>query len=91
MTVRIRIPSALRAQTHGLTTVEVEAYDVSEALCRMEEMHPALTPTLRDDAGALLPRVNVYINDVHIRFRQGMDTPLQDGDQVYIVPLVMGG
>ena len=91
MTVRIKIPSALRAQTDGLTLVEVEARNVAEALCCVEEAYPALTPALRDDAGAIRPRVNVYVNDVHIRFRRGMDTLLQDGDQVYIVPLVMGG
>jgi molybdopterin synthase sulfur carrier subunit len=91
MTVQIRIPSALRAQTDGLTCAEVEARDVAEALRRVQELCPALTPILCDDTGAIRPRVNVYVNDVHVRFGRGMDTPLQDGDQVYIVPLVMGG
>ena len=43
------------------------------------------------ESGALRPRVNIYVNDEHIRFRQGLETPLQDGDTVYITPIIMGG
>jgi molybdopterin converting factor small subunit len=35
--------------------------------------------------------VQIYVNDEHVRFRQDLDTPLRDGDQVYVTPLVMGG
>jgi molybdopterin converting factor small subunit len=46
---------------------------------------------LRDESGALRPRVNIYVNDEHVRYRQGVQTPLQDGDVVLVTPIIMGG
>lgn len=91
MTVNVRIPSALRTQAGGLTRVEVRACDVAQALLELEAACPALTPVLRDAQGGLRLQVGVYVNDVHVRFLQGLATPLQDGDQVYVLPIVMGG
>jgi sulfur-carrier protein len=91
MPVQVRIPSGLRTQAGGLTQVEVEASDVSQALLALEAACPALVPVLRDAQGGLLFKVGVYVNDVHIRYLQGLATLLQDGDQVYVLPIVMGG
>jgi molybdopterin converting factor small subunit len=89
--VKIKLPSAMRAKTGSQNEISVEATDVAQALRQLEATYPALTPTLRDERGVLRPVVNIYVNDVHIRFRQGLRTPLQDGDHVYVVPVVMGG
>jgi molybdopterin converting factor small subunit len=91
MSVQVRVPSALRAVTGGLTAIVVEAGDVAHALRQLEAAYPALAPVLRDERGALRPRVNLYVNDVHVRFLQGLDTPLEEGDQLYVTPVVMGG
>jgi molybdopterin converting factor small subunit len=91
MYVQVRIPSALRTKVDGKTTIDVDADTVDGALRRLEVAYPALAPMLRDAGGTLRPKVMVYVNDVHIRLRQGVDTPLHDGDQVYVVPMVMGG
>jgi molybdopterin converting factor small subunit len=75
----------------GSTSIDVQACTVDDALRQLEAARPALVPVLRNAAGALKPKVIVYVNDVHVRFLQGTDTPLEDGDVVYVVPLVMGG
>ena len=69
----------------------MEAGDVAEAVGQLESAYPALVPVLRDEEGALRPRVSVYVNDRHVRFLQGLETPLEDGDEVYVLPVVMGG
>jgi molybdopterin synthase sulfur carrier subunit len=89
--IHVRIPTALRAKARGATEIEVQAADVVEALHQLESVYPDLTPVLRDDGGVLHPRVSVYVNDRHVRFLQGLETPLRDGDEVYVVPIVMGG
>ena len=91
MNVRIRLPSALRSHTGGNTEVDMEAQSVEQALHCLQERFPTLTPLLRDESGALRPRVNIYVNDEHVRFRQGLQTPLQDGDILFVMPIVMGG
>jgi molybdopterin converting factor small subunit len=69
----------------------VNASTVQEALRNLEERFPALIPLLRDAAGQLRPKVNVYVNDEHVRHRRGEQTRLQDGDTVLVVPVIMGG
>jgi molybdopterin converting factor small subunit len=91
MPVVVRIPSALRAHTGGTTQINVATSTVEEVLRSLEERFPALTPFLRDESGALRPRVNIYVNDEHVRYRQGVQTPLQDGDTVLVTPIIMGG
>lgn len=91
MQVKVRIPSALRSHTDDITEIEVEAGVVSQAVRRLEERFPSLASHLRDESGALLPRVGIYVNDEHVRYRDGLDTPLRDGDTVYVVPIIMGG
>jgi molybdopterin converting factor small subunit len=89
--VEVRIPSALRAKAGGQTLVQVRARDVAEALAQLECAYPELSVVLRDADGTLRPRVNLYVNDVHIRFLSGLATSLRDGDRLYVHPIVMGG
>jgi molybdopterin converting factor small subunit len=91
MRIRARIPGALTVYTAGNSELDLKARTVDEALSALEQRFPALVPLLRGKGGALRPRVNIYVNDEHVRFRQGLETPLQDGDTVYVVPIVMGG
>ena len=44
-----------------------------------------------DASGDLHRFVNIYINSEDVRFLQGLDTSLNDGDEVSIVPAVAGG
>jgi sulfur-carrier protein len=86
-----RIPSALRQLTEGVPKVEVEATDVRGVITRLEERHPGFAERLLDDAGELQRFVNVFVSDDDVRFQQGLDTPVSDGDTVSIVPAVAGG
>jgi molybdopterin converting factor small subunit len=89
--VIVRIPSALRTLTGGATQFDIEASTVAQALHALAKRFPALLPLLCDEAGHLRRKVNVYVNDEHVRYRQGEQTPLQDGDTVLVMPILMGG
>jgi molybdopterin converting factor small subunit len=91
MPIRARLPSALTTFAAGHTQIELQAETVDEVLSALEQRFPALVPLLRDKSGALRPRVNVYVNDEHVRYRRGLETPLQDGDVVLVVPIIVGG
>jgi molybdopterin synthase sulfur carrier subunit len=81
----------LRSHTGGITQISVEGDTVEQALRGLEAQLSGLTPFLRDKEGELRPRVSIYVNDEHVRFHQGLQTPLRDGDLVYVVPTIMGG
>ena len=89
--ITVRLPGALRAHTGGATQLDVQATSVEQALHALEQRFPSLVPLLRRPDGTLRPRVNIYVNDEHVRYRRGLETPLQEGDTVYVTPIIAGG
>lgn len=89
--VVVRLPTVLRAQADGQSTVEVAGATVREVLGHLVEAYPGLAPNILDDAGELRKFVNVYVDDEDIRFLDKLDTPVADGDEVAILPAVAGG
>ena len=91
MSVTVRIPTQLRNLSGNAAEVEVEAGTVAEALKALEGAHPGFGERLFDDSGQLRRFVNVFLADEDIRFLQGVDTPVTDGQTLSIVPAVAGG
>ena len=91
MAVSVLVPTPLRNLTGGNDTVSVEAQNVSALVDALEQQHPGMGGRLRGEDGVLRRFINIYVNDEDIRFLQGADTPLKDGDQVSIVPAIAGG
>jgi molybdopterin synthase sulfur carrier subunit len=91
VTVTIRIPTQLRQLSGGASEVSVEGASVSEALKALDAAHPGFSERLYDESGGLRRFVNVFVADEDIRFLDGVDTVLTDGQTVSIVPAVAGG
>ena len=91
MAVSVLIPTPSRKFTAGEDTVSVEAATVREMVDALDSAHPGLGKSLRKPDGSLNLFINIYVNDEDIRFLQGPDTLLKDGDQVSIVPAIAGG
>jgi sulfur-carrier protein len=87
----IRLPTVLRAQADGQATVTVDGATVGEAFNGLITSYPGLRANLLDGAGGLHKFVNVYINDEDIRYLDGLDTKIGDGDVISILPAVAGG
>jgi MoaD family protein len=90
MAVTVKIPSQLRGVTEGEGEIEVEGATVREALDAVFEQHADLRERITEDGG-LRRFVNVYVSGEDIRFQDGLDTGLSDGDEVTILPAVAGG
>ncbi len=86
----IRIPTPLRAYTGGASNIDVPGGTVGEALVNLVEQHPDLRLHLFNDDG-LRSFVNIFIDDEDIRFLQGLDTEIEAGDQLRIIPSIAGG
>jgi sulfur-carrier protein len=87
----VKIPPVLRAQTGGQSMVEVGGDDIGGVLRSLVDDHPDLGRQLFDDAGDLNRYVNVYLNDEDVRLLGGLDTNVNDGDTVVILPAMAGG
>jgi MoaD family protein len=90
MAITVKIPAQLRAVTDGEDAVEVEGGTVGEALDAVFAAHGDLRTRITED-GTLRRFVNVYVSGEDIRFQDGLDTQLSDGDEVTILPAVAGG
>lgn len=91
MSVTVRIPTPLRALTDGQAELALDATDVRGVVDALEDSYPGLAARILDDDGELRRFVNVFVRDEDVRFRDGLDTAVSDGDIVSIVPAVAGG
>jgi molybdopterin synthase sulfur carrier subunit len=91
MAVTVRIPTQLRSLSGGAAEVSVEGSTVAEVLKALDGAHPGFGERLFDDTGELRRFVNVFLAEEDIRFLNGTDTPVTDGQVVSIIPAVAGG
>ena len=68
-----------------------EGATIGELIDNLEAAHAGLKPRLCDEAGEIRRFVNIYVNDEDVRFLDGRNTALKDGDEVSIVPAIAGG
>ena len=90
MPITVKIPTQLRAATEGEAEIEVAGSTVGEVLDAVFEAHGTLRERITQD-GDLRRFVNVYVQGEDIRFLDGLETPVEDGDEVTILPAVAGG
>ena len=90
MAIEVRIPTILRTYTDGAKTVEGSGDTLRSLIADLETRHPGISDRIVDDAG-LRRFVNVYLNDEDVRFLDGIDTAVSDGDSVTVLPAVAGG
>ena len=87
----VRIPSPLRKLTDGRAEVPVEGAVLREVVANLDAAHPGLGDRILDGDGQVRRFVNVFVRDEDVRFQDGLETPVGEGDTVSIVPAVAGG
>ncbi len=87
----VRIPTQLRTLSGGAAEVEVDGSTVGEVLKSLEATHPGFATRLFDDGGGLRRFVNVFVADEDVRFADGLNTKVDAGQTVSIIPAVAGG
>lgn len=87
---QIKIPTPLRVYTDNEATVEVEGNTVQELLGSLVSQYPELEQHIFND-GKLRSFVNVFLGDEDIRFLEGVETPVDSGESLRIIPSIAGG
>jgi molybdopterin converting factor small subunit len=90
MAIEVRIPTILRTYTDGAKAVEGNGETLAQLFTDLESRHAGIEARIVD-GGQLRRFVNVYLNDEDVRFLDGIDTKLADGDNITILPAVAGG
>ncbi|MEC4804627.1 MAG: MoaD/ThiS family protein [Jaaginema sp. PMC 1079.18] len=91
MSVKVLVPTALQKFTNNQATIEAEGSNIQELLDSLENHCPGIKGRICDEQGKPRRFLNLYVNSEDIRFLDGVDTSLNAGDEVSIVPAVAGG
>lgn len=91
MAVVVRIPTPLRKYTDGQAEVESEGATVREVFTHLETTNQGIGAMIFDDEGEIRRFINVFVNGEDVRQRQGKDTPVNEGDELSVVPAIAGG
>lgn len=90
MAATIRIPTPLRSLTKGHDEVTASGATVREVIDDLEASYPGVRDRLLDDKG-VRRFVNIFVGDEDIRFLDGPNTSVKDGDEISIIPAIAGG
>jgi molybdopterin converting factor small subunit len=91
MSVNVLIPTPLRKYTNEQETVSTAPGTVTALIADLDRQFPGIAARLTDEQGVLRRFVNIYVNEEDIRFLDGKDTIIKEGDAVSIVPAIAGG
>ena len=93
MALTFMIPGPLRelAVNRGEVRVEGGAASVSEALSLLWMQCPGLRDRVVTELGEVRPHVNIFVDGESIRFAGGLETPVRDGAEIFILPALSGG
>jgi sulfur-carrier protein len=89
MTV-VRIPPTLRTETDGEREVAAQGRTLREVIEDVTGRFPALGSRILTQ-GELAPFVNVYVEGEDVRTLNGLETPVEEGATVILLPAMAGG
>ena len=81
----------LRPTVGGERSVVAQGSTLRELIQDVDERHPGFAGQLLEIGGAQRPFVNIYVNDEDVRYLQGLETAVSEGDVISILPAVAGG
>ena len=87
----IRIPTPLRSYVNGQIEVSVQGQTVADAMEDLLNQFPAMRPHLTNSRGEFRPFVNLFLGENNVRDLQGLETPLNEGDKILLIPSIAGG
>lgn len=91
MAVTVKIPTPLRNLTGDVSEVTAASDTITALVEELEGTYPGMRERLLDEGGELRRFVNLFVNGEDIRFMDGLQTALGEGDEISIVPAVAGG
>jgi molybdopterin synthase sulfur carrier subunit len=89
--VEVRLPTVLRQQAGGRSTVKASGSTVGEVLEDLVRAYPGMAGQVLTEDGTLHRFVNVYLNDDDVRYLDKLDTKVSEDDVISILPAVAGG
>jgi len=91
MSTWVVIASPFRKLTGGIGKLKVEGKNVKELIDALESRFPGIRASILNQNEQILPHLNIFLNETDIHVLEGLETPVQQGDEVAIIPAIAGG
>jgi len=91
LVVQVHVTSVIQKVVEDQRAFEADGETIAELMKNIEQRYPGFREQITDDAGEFHRFVNIYLNDEDIRYLDGPQTALSDGDAVSILPALAGG
>ena len=91
MPVNVLIPQPLRKLTGDQSKVTATGQYLREVIDDLEKSYPGIRERIVDEQGKMRRFVLFYVNQEDVRFGKGLDTPVNDGYEISIIPAIAGG
>ena len=85
------LPTPLRRYANGQAKVQAEGGTLGEILANLDAAYPGLKERVFDESGEIKRFIQVFVNDEDVRFLEGLETVVKEGDSLAIIPAVAGG
>ncbi len=91
MSIKVSVPAPLRQYCDKQKEIELEGSNVKEVLDSMSNKYNLLYSKVCDENGNVRHYVNLYINGVDIKKKESLQSSVNQGDSITIIPAVAGG
>jgi molybdopterin converting factor small subunit len=90
MSIKVNIHPMLRFHTDGHEVVEVKGNTVGECLDNVFLEYPELKTDLLEEDNTLKRHFEIFVN-AETAYPEELNMPVKDGDEIYIIMMVVGG
>ena len=87
----VRFPNVMKFYVDNQSEFFVSGSSVNELIESVVERYPPVKFHLLDAEGKLRRHFNIFVNGVHIRDLNGMETQLDENDRVILMASAAGG
>ena len=87
----VKFPALMKFYVENQSEFPVNGSTVAELIENVLLRYPALKPHLFDSKGDLRRHFNIFVNGVHVRELNGMETKLKEEDKVIVMASAAGG
>ncbi len=91
MPVKVRVPTPLMKLTNNQAEVTAEGGTIADILNNLESQFAGIKERICEENGTPRRFINIYLNEEDIRFLDGENTKIKDGDEISIIPAIAGG
>jgi molybdopterin converting factor small subunit len=86
----VRLAPVLRSSVGGSKQVNAQGANLAEVLNDLYQRYPVLKEQIQPEE-SLSRFINIYVNDQDIRYLQGLNTHVNPGDTIILLPAMAGG